>query len=160
MLGHLPWLLHPLKAPWFLHPTRRSRHLTSNIGEGEAPLGRAAVRAEHQQQPVAAGGDRHRAVVPAPRPQQRGVLGPAVEGRQAVVVTASGQAAPGLQLQVQEEDFDPVAWGQLDAPLALEVVGVEVGVLRAGEVPLDGGVDFLALSCLGEKKGKLKPPGC
>ena len=127
--------------------------LTSDVGKGEAPLGRAAVCVEHQQQLMAARGDRHCALPPTPRPQQGGVLSSAIEGIQAVVVTAAGQAAPSLQLQVQEEDFDAVAWGQLDAPLTLEVVGVEVGVLRAGEVSLDGGVDFLALTCLGRKQG-------
>jgi len=98
--------------------------LTSDVGKGEAPLGRAAVCVEHQQQLMAARGDRHCALPPTPRPQQGGVLSSAIEGIQAVVVTAAGQAAPSLQLQVQEEDFDAVAWGQLDAPLTPEVVGV------------------------------------
>ncbi|KFQ70056.1 hypothetical protein N335_09057, partial [Phaethon lepturus] len=108
--------------------------LTSHVGDGEAPLGRVAVGVEDQQQLVAVGGDRRRALPPAPPPQQRPVLGAAIEGGQVVVVAAPRQAAPALQLQVQEEDLDPVARGQLDAPLALEVVGVEVGVPRAGEI--------------------------
>ncbi|KFV60292.1 hypothetical protein N328_01486, partial [Gavia stellata] len=62
------------------------------------------------------------------------VLGTAIEGGQVVIFAAACQAAPALQLHVQEEDLDPVARGQLDAPLALEVVGVELGVLRAGEI--------------------------
>ncbi|KFP52261.1 hypothetical protein N323_10978, partial [Cathartes aura] len=108
--------------------------LTSYIGDGEAPLGRVAVGVEDQQQLVAAGGDGRQAFPPAPPPQQGPVLGAAVEGSQVVIVTAARQAAPALQLHVQEEELDPVARGQLDAPLALEVVGVEVGVPRAGEI--------------------------
>ncbi|KFW06661.1 hypothetical protein N327_04432, partial [Fulmarus glacialis] len=106
---------------------------TSHVGDG-APLGRVAVSVEDQQHLVAAGGDGRRALLPAPPPQQGPALGAAVEGGQVVVVAAACQAAPTLQLHVQEEDLDPVARGQLDAPLALEVVGVEVGVLRAGEI--------------------------
>ncbi|KFQ52258.1 hypothetical protein N333_06343, partial [Nestor notabilis] len=108
--------------------------LTSHIGDGEAPLGRVAVRVEHQQHPVAAGGDGCQAVLPAPLPQQGPVLSTTIKGSHTVIITATRQAAPALQVHVQEEDPDPVAWGQLDAPLALEVVGVEVGVPRAGEV--------------------------
>ncbi|KFQ94067.1 hypothetical protein Y956_08855, partial [Nipponia nippon] len=108
--------------------------LTSHISDGEAPLGHVAVSVEDQQQLVVAGGDGRRALSPAPLPQQRPILGAAIEGRQAVIVAAACQAAPVLQLHVQEEDLDPVAWGQVDAPLALEVVGVEVGVPRAGEI--------------------------
>ncbi|KFQ31540.1 hypothetical protein N331_02367, partial [Merops nubicus] len=108
--------------------------LTSHVGDGEAPLGCVAVGVEDQQQVVAAGGDRRQALPPAPPPQQGSVLGATIEGGQVVVVTAARQAAPALQLHVQEEDLDSVARGQLDAPLALEVVGVEVGVPRAGEI--------------------------
>ncbi|KFZ56853.1 hypothetical protein N338_02505, partial [Podiceps cristatus] len=108
--------------------------LTSHVGDGEAPLGCVAVSVEDQQQLVAAGGDGCQALPPAPPPQQGPVLGAAVEGGQVVIVTATRQAAPALQLHVQEEDLDPVAWGQLNAPLALEVVGIEVGVPRAGEI--------------------------
>ncbi|KFQ83772.1 hypothetical protein N337_09524, partial [Phoenicopterus ruber ruber] len=89
--------------------------LTSHVGDGEAPLGRVAVGVEDQQQLVAAGGD-------------------GCQGSQVVIVAAARQAAPALQLHVQEEDLDSVARGQLDAPLALEVVGVEVWVPRAGEI--------------------------
>ncbi|KFQ12712.1 hypothetical protein N330_04545, partial [Leptosomus discolor] len=108
--------------------------LTSHIGHGEAPLGRVAVGVEDQQQLVAAGGDRCQALPPTPPPQQGHVLSATIEGGQVIIVTAACQAAPAFQLHVQEENLDPVAWGQLDAPLALEVVGVEVGVLRAGEI--------------------------
>ncbi|KFQ39592.1 hypothetical protein N332_12549, partial [Mesitornis unicolor] len=108
--------------------------LTSHVGDGEAPLGCVAVSVEDQQQPVAAGGDRCRALPPTPPPQQGPVFSATIEGIQVVIVTAACQAAPALQLHVQEEDLDPVAWRQLDAPLALEVVGVEIGVLRAGEI--------------------------
>ncbi|KFP66475.1 hypothetical protein N322_06257, partial [Cariama cristata] len=98
--------------------------LTSHVGDGEAPLGRVAVGVEDQQQLVAVGGDGCQALPPTPPPQQ----GPVV------IVTSSCQAAPALQLHVQEENLDPVARGQLDAPLALEVVGIEAGVPRAGEI--------------------------
>ncbi|KFV12634.1 hypothetical protein N339_12367, partial [Pterocles gutturalis] len=108
--------------------------LTSHIGDGEAPLGRVAVGVEDQQQLVAAGGDGCQALPPTPLPQEGPVLGATIERSQVVVVTAARQAAPALQLHVQEEHLDPVAGGQLDAPLALEVVGVEVGVPRAGEI--------------------------
>ncbi|KFW64169.1 hypothetical protein AS28_04122, partial [Pygoscelis adeliae] len=108
--------------------------LTSHVGDGEAPLGRVAVGVEDQQQLVAAGGDGRQALPPAPPPQQGPVLSATIEGGQVVIVTAACQAAPALQLHVQEEDLDPVAQGQPDAPLALEVVGVEVGVPRAGEI--------------------------
>lgn len=112
---------------------------------------------EEQEQPVAAGGDGCQALPPTPAAQQGATLSATVKGRQVIIVTASRQAAPALQLHVQEEDLDPVARGQLDAPLALEVVGVEVGVLRAGEIPFDGGEHLLALSCSGKKgKGKIK----
>ncbi|KFV74505.1 hypothetical protein N307_09015, partial [Dryobates pubescens] len=107
---------------------------TSHVGNGEASLGRVAVSVEDQQQLVAAGGEGGQAVAPAPPPHQGPVLGAALEGSQVVVVTAARQAAAALQLHVQEEDLDPVAQGQLDAPLALEVVGVEAGVLGAGEI--------------------------
>jgi len=129
--------------------------LTSHVGDGEAPLGRVAVGVEDQQQLAVPGGDGHRALPPAPPPQQGSILSAAVEGGHVVVVAAARQAAPALQLHVQEEDLDPVARGQLDAPLALEVVGVEVGVPRAGEIPFDGGEHLLALTCSG-KKGKGK----
>lgn len=110
---------------------------------------------EDQQQLVAVGGDGCRALPPAPPPQQGPVLGATIESGQVVVIAAARQAAPALQLHVQEKDLDPVAQGQLDAPLALEVVGVEAGVPRAGEIPFDGGEHFLALACSGEKgKGK------
>ncbi|KFV07404.1 hypothetical protein N340_12408, partial [Tauraco erythrolophus] len=108
--------------------------LTSHIGNGEAPLGYVAVSVEDQQQLVAAGGDGRWALPPAPPSQQGPVLSATVKGSQVVVFTAARQAAPTLQLHVQEEDLDPVARGQLDAPLALEVVGVEVGVPRAREI--------------------------
>ncbi|KFW12081.1 hypothetical protein N326_06527, partial [Eurypyga helias] len=108
--------------------------LTSHVGDGEAPLGCVAVGVEDQQQLVAVGGDGGWALPPAPPPQQGPFLCAAIEGGQVVVIAATRQTAPALQLHVQEEDLDPVAWGQLDAPLALEVVGVEAGVPRAGEV--------------------------
>ncbi|KFM13046.1 hypothetical protein AS27_01029, partial [Aptenodytes forsteri] len=108
--------------------------LTSHVGDGEAPLGRVAVGVEDQQQLVAAGGDGRQGLPPAPQPQQGPVLGTTIEGGQVVIVAAACQAAPALQLHVQEEDLDPVAQGQPNAPLALEVVGVEVGVPRAGEI--------------------------
>ncbi|KFZ55682.1 hypothetical protein N321_05144, partial [Antrostomus carolinensis] len=108
--------------------------LTSNVGDGEASLGHVAVSVEDQQQLVAVGGDGRWALPPTPPPQQGPVLSATIEGRQVVVVTATRQAAPALQLHVQEEDLDPIAHGQLDAPLAVEVVGVEVGVSRAGEI--------------------------
>lgn len=131
------------------------RDLTSHVGDGEAPLSRVAVGVEDQQQLVAAGGDGRQALPSAPPPQQGPVLGAAVEGSQVVVVTAARKAAPALQLHVQKEDLDPVTRRQLDAPLALEVVWVEVGVPRAGEIPFDSGEDLLALACSGRKgKGK------
>ncbi|KFP82582.1 hypothetical protein N310_05568, partial [Acanthisitta chloris] len=108
--------------------------LTSHVGDGETPLGCVAVGAEDQEQLVAAGGDRHQVLPPAPPPQQGPIFSATIEGRQVIIVTAACQAAPALQLHIQEEDLDPVAWGQMDAPLALEVVGVEVGVPRAGEI--------------------------
>ncbi|KFO76003.1 hypothetical protein N303_09819, partial [Cuculus canorus] len=108
--------------------------LTSHVGDGEAPLGYVAVSVEYQQQLVAVGGDRHQAIPPAPLPQQGPILSVAIEGSQVVIVTAARQAAPALQLHVQEEDLHPVAWGKLDGPLALEVVGVEVGIPGAGEI--------------------------
>ncbi|KFQ09223.1 hypothetical protein N329_12964, partial [Haliaeetus albicilla] len=108
--------------------------LTSNVGDGEAPLGRVAVGVKDQQQLVAAGGDGRQALPSAPPPQQGPVLGATIKGGQVVVVTAACKAAPALQLHVQKEDLDPVARGQLDAPLALEVVWVELGVPRAGEI--------------------------
>lgn len=79
---------------------------------------------EDQEQPVAVGGDGCQALPPTPLSQQGSILGATIKGRQVIVVTATRQAAPALQLHVQEEDLDPVAQGQLDAPLALEVVGV------------------------------------
>lgn len=112
---------------------------------------------EDQEQPVAAGGDGSQALPPTPPSQQGSILSATIKGRQVIIVTATCQAAPALQLHVQEEDLDAVARGQLDAPLALEVVGVEVGVLRAGEIPFDGGEHLLALACSGKKgKGNIK----
>ncbi|KFV85624.1 hypothetical protein N308_14838, partial [Struthio camelus australis] len=108
--------------------------LTSDVGYGEAPVGRVAVRVEDQQQLVPAGYDGRQPLSPAPLAQQGGVFGASVERCQMVVVAAICQAAPSLQIQVQEEDFDSVPRGQLDGPLALEVIGVEVGILRTGEV--------------------------
>ncbi|KFP23372.1 hypothetical protein N325_05012, partial [Colius striatus] len=108
--------------------------LTSHVRDGEAPPGRVAVGVEGQQQVVAVGGEGRGALVPTPPAQQGPALAAAVEGRQVVVVTAPRQAAPALQIQLQEEDLDPVARGQLNAPLALEVVGVEIGVPRTGEI--------------------------
>lgn len=131
--------------------------LTSHVGDGEAPLGRVAVGVQDQEQAVAAGGDGGQALPPTPLSQQGSVLGATIKGRQVIIVTATRQAAPALQLHVQEEDLDPEAQGQVDAPLALEVVGVEVGVLRAGEIPFDGGEHLLALACSGKKgRGKIK----
>lgn len=110
---------------------------------------------EDHQQLVAVGGDGCWALPPTPPPQQEPVLSATIESGQVVVITAACQAAPTLQLHVQEEDLDLVAQRQLDAPLALEVVGVEVGVPRAGEIAFDGGEHLLALTCSGEKgKGK------
>lgn len=80
--------------------TGMSGCLTSNVGKGEAPLGRAAVCVEHQQQLMAVGGERRWALPPTPRPQQGSVLSSTIKGIQAVIVTATGQAAPSLQLQV------------------------------------------------------------
>lgn len=112
---------------------------------------------EHQEQLVAVGGDRCQALPPTPASQQGSILSATIKGRQVIIVTAPRQAAPALQLHVLEEDLDPVARGQLDAPLAVEVVGVEVGVVRAGEIPFDGGEHLLALTCSGKKgKGKIK----
>ncbi|KFU86589.1 hypothetical protein M959_09850, partial [Chaetura pelagica] len=108
--------------------------LTSHVGNGETPLGRVAVGVEDQQQLVVVGGDGCWALPPTPTPQQGPVLVAAVEGSQVVIVTAPCQAVPALQLHVQEEDLDSVAQRQLDTPLALEVVGVEAGVPRAGEI--------------------------
>ncbi|KFW90325.1 hypothetical protein N336_03035, partial [Phalacrocorax carbo] len=108
--------------------------LTSHVGNREASLGHVAVGVEDKQQLIVAGGDGCWALLPTPLPQQGPVLSTTIKGGQVVVVAAVCQAAPALQLHVHEEDLDAIAWGQLDAPLALEVVGVEVGILRAGEI--------------------------
>ncbi|KFW82055.1 hypothetical protein N305_06920, partial [Manacus vitellinus] len=108
--------------------------LTSHVGNGEAPLGCVAVGVEDQEQLVAAGDDGCQALPPTPPAQQGSILGAPIEGRQVIIVTATRQAAPALQLHVQEKHLDPVAHGHTDAPLALEVVGVEAGVLWAREI--------------------------
>lgn len=71
-----------------------------------------------------------------------------------VIITAICQAVPSLQIQVQEEDFDSVSWGQLDGPLTFDIVGVKAGILRAGEIPFDDCVDFLAFGWVEKKGGK------
>lgn len=81
-----------------------------------------------------------------PFPQQLCVLTGPIEGCQMVKVTGSGQAVGFLQAQVQDEDLDAVAWGQVDGPVAPDIVGVGARVLWAGEVSTHSCEYLLAFS--------------
>jgi hypothetical protein len=91
-------------------------------------------------------GDRWWEVVAAPIPQQWCLLTGPIKGCQVVEVTGPGQAVGFLQVQVQEEHFDPVAGRQADSPVAANVVGVGTGVLWTGEVATHSCVHLLAFS--------------
>lgn len=71
-----------------------------------------------------------------------------------VIITAICQAVPPLQIQVQEEDFDSISWGQLDSPVTLDIIGVWAGILRAGEIPFDGR-EYLLTCTWWQKEGNV-----
>lgn len=105
-----------------------------------------SVCAENNQQPVALRDERRRLLPPAEATQHGLRLAVPVVHRHRVVVALLGQAVAILQIHHREEEFDPVAGGQSDAPVAVDVVWVDVGEMWAAEVAADSQQNLLAFT--------------
>lgn len=106
-----------------------------------------SVCAEHHQQLVALRYEQGGALVAAPAAQHGVVLTVPVVDRDGVVVALARQAVTCLQVQEGKEELDPVAGGLSDAPVAVDVVWVDVWKMGAAKGAAYCCQHLLAFTC-------------
>lgn len=124
------------------------RHeLTSKIGCSKPSVGFIPVCVQYHQQLVAFWDERGRLLSATPAPQQGVGLTGAVVNRHRVIVAFLWQAVTVLQVHHWEEEFDTVSCCKSDAPVAVDVVWINAGEMRTGEVAAHSWQALLAFTC-------------
>lgn len=120
---------------------------TSKIRSREPSMSLISVCAEDHQQRVALWDEKGRLLAATPSAQQGVCLTVPVINCNRVVLTLVRQTVALFQVHDGEKQFDAVPGCESDAPVAVDVVWVDVWEKRAGEVIAHSWQDLLAFTC-------------